>query len=368
MSEEIKKFTNLFSAYGTYPQKILKILYLNTERSFTQLLIASQLTKLDLTLTLSLLLQTRHIKFRTRNNKVTYFLSDCKIIYFPFFCDYIYKNLKGAYNLFVKILVNGIVNSKRIKSLEELDLLVLNKFVKLIDSSQVKLMYKEEENKIEIKKQKEEIKNYCFVDYEEIKRKILYDYCTLLIIKRYNLVAGKVFRLVISNKSVNLGEIIKNINHSHKLNENEVDICLEYLESDKIIFRNKFDTFSIQSHWLEIFKEICKNNYLTNNFDFNTQRIFNILLKKEICDINTSKTVLLSNANLRKSLLNLQLIGFISIVGDINANTFYNKSNLKWKSNKEFSDLFYKNWLFKEIIFKKENYEQKIIEFLIFSF
>lgn len=364
MSEEIKKFTKLFSAYGRHTQKVIKSLYLNTERTFSQLLLTTKLTKLDLTLAISLLLQTRHIKFKKRNSKNVFILTEPKIMFYPFYSDYVYKNLKSSYNLFIKILTNGVVNSKRIKSKTELDCLVINKLVKVVDAYQVKCLYKEEDNVSEQKKLREETKNYIYVDYDEIEKKIVYDFYTLVLINKYNLVAGKLFRSIVSNKSTNLSDIIKNIG---KVNENEVDISLEYLENDKLVCRNKFDVLTIQPYWLEDLKLELITRYLISNFDLNTLRIFLILLKKEVYDSNASKTFLLANTNMRKSLLNLQLIGFVNIIGEFSANTFYNKSNLKWKSNKEFSMLFYKNFLFKEIIFNKESFEQRIIEFMIFS-
>ncbi|KCZ76760.1 hypothetical protein H311_02236, partial [Anncaliia algerae PRA109] len=293
-----------------------------------------------------------------------YYLSDNRIMFFPLYCDYIYQIFKESFNLFFKILTNGIVNLKKIKSKHEFDILIINKLLKVSNSSEIRMLYEENLNNLDIKRKKEEERNYCYVDYEEVEKRIVQDYNACILIGKYNLIFGKIFKVIVKNKNIAITEIIKNIEGADELT---VDIALDYLQFEGVIVRNKLENIFSTNKWVEKLKFSLLNEFVSENYGLYTRRIFNLLLKEDIYDSNVSKSFLLTNENIRKGLFDLQSLGFISILGDFSANTFYSKSNLKWKNNKDFALLFYANHLFKEIIYEKNRIEKNLVEFLIFS-
>lgn len=96
MSEDIKRFLKLYSSYGKYAEKIIEELYTNEERSFNQLLISTKIDKLDMSLTLSFLMQARHIKIRKEITVhfITYLIiGSCFFLYIVIISTKYLKNL-----------------------------------------------------------------------------------------------------------------------------------------------------------------------------------------------------------------------------------------------------------------------------------
>lgn len=369
MAEESKAFSKFFSAYGSYAKKVIRQLYSYDERTFSQLSNSTKINPLDLTLTLSLLIQTRNVKHKKINNRTFYFLEvKNRIIFYSLYADFIYKTANESFNLFIKILTNGIINVKKIKSTKELDFLTVNKFTKIGTTSQIKNLYKEDSLAESKKVKEEEERNYVYVDYEQIERRIVYDYYASFLTKRYSLQMSCVFKGVIFNRNSSLSNILQIIRQFTKIDEFDYEICLEYLQSEGVINKTGNDGIVCLPKWVDNFRNHLISNFLGKSYDTNTRRIHNLLEKKEVYDANSPKTFLLSNENIRKSLFNLQCLGFVSIFGDFGANVFYSKANLKWKSNKEYSVIYYRQMLFKQIIFMEKGFENKFGELIVFMF
>lgn len=335
--------TAVFSEYGTVTRRVAEYLLRHSYSSLSQVVCATRLSHSNVSAAISLLLHIRCATYTRARNKTFYSAKRHeKRLFFATYCDFVTKSTGRPHgDVFRRILVAGITNTKKIQDAESLEFLVAKGFVSVetrgevrsnmlerVPSCRADLGAKGTEAAAKRVKLDEDEETYVYVNYEEVER-CIFDSCFCRYLEvRYNETMASLFLQIRRRGRVSANGPPESLADG----EDCMDVYSEYLVSDGVAHALPTGELRLAAEWRDVLKRDVLSRFLERAEGKALRRIFNMILRRgAVPDKEIARAAMVGAAETRCMMLRLQQMGCAGIFANFAPNAFYSKTNLSWR-------------------------------------
>eukprot|EP00866_Antonospora_locustae_P000767 jgi/Antlo1/767/597 len=333
----------VFSEYGAVTRKVAEHLLRHGYSSLSQVVCATRLSHMNVSAAISLLLHIRCATYTKTRNKIFYSATKHeKRLFFATYCDFVAKcTSKSHGDVFRKILIAGITNTKRIRDAESLEFLVAKRFVSVETREEVQsnvlernpsyradLCAKDTEAAAKRAKLDGDEEMYAYVNYAEVERRI-FDSCFYRYLEvRYDEAMASLFLKIRQRMRVSASDLLQ----SAETSNGYLDVYSEYLVSDGVVHTLPMGELCLATEWRDALKRDVLSRFLERTEGRALRRIFNTILKRgTVPDRDIARAAMVGTAETRCLMLRLQQTGCVGVFANFAPNAFYSKTNLSWR-------------------------------------
>lgn len=329
----------VFSEYGAVTRKVAEYLLRHGHSSLSQVVCATKLSHANVSAAISLLLHIRCATYTKARNKTFYSATRHeKRLFFATYCDFVAKSTSRTHgDVFRRILVAGITNTKKIQDAESLELLVARGFVSVETRGEVRsnVLEREPSSRADSDakgaeapakraKQNGDEETYAYVNYAEVERRI-FDSCFCRYLEdRYDEAMASLFLKIRRRMRVSASDLSES--------GGCLDVYSEYLVSDGVVHALPTGELRLAAGWRDALKRDVLSRFLEKAEGRALRRIFNTILKRgTVSDREIARAAMVGAAETRCLMLRLQQTGCAGVFANFAPNAFYSKANLSWR-------------------------------------